>query len=100
MQNILGRPYMKLIDSLVQRATPLAVAAVGVIAMAVQQPAAAYSWGNVAIGGGGFVSAVIPSKTESGVVYARTDVGGAYRWDNASGRGVSLLDGVAEDQVG
>jgi hypothetical protein len=60
----------------------------------------AYSWGNVGIGGGGFVSAVIPSKTEANVVYARTDVGGAYRWDNASGRWVSLLDWVAEDQVG
>jgi hypothetical protein len=54
----------------------------------------------VGIGGGGFVSAVIPSKTEANVVYARTDVGGAYRWDNASGRWVSLLDWVAEDQVG
>jgi hypothetical protein len=69
-------------------------------ALAVQQPAVAYSWGNVGIGGGGFVSAVIPSKTEANVVYARTDVGGAYRWDNASGRWVSLLDWVAEDQVG
>jgi hypothetical protein len=81
---------MKLIN-----ATLLAAAA-----LAVQQPAVAYSWGNVGIGGGGFVSAVIPSKTEANVVYARTDVGGAYRWDNASGRWVSLLDWVAEDQVG
>jgi hypothetical protein len=81
---------MKLIN-----ATLLAAAA-----LVVQQPAVAYSWGNVGIGGGGFVSAVIPSKTEANVVYARTDVGGAYRWDNASGRWVSLLDWVAEDQVG
>ncbi|PQP02119.1 xyloglucanase [Massilia phosphatilytica] len=86
---------MKLVNSLLQKATLIAVAA-----LAVQQPAAAYSWGNVSIGGGGFVSAVIPSKTEANVVYARTDVGGAYRWDNASGRWVALLDWVAEDQVG
>jgi hypothetical protein len=91
---------MKLIHSLLQKATPLAAAALGMAALAVQQPAAAYTWGNVAIGGGGFVSAVIPSKTEAGVVYARTDVGGAYRWDNVNGRWVSLLDWVAEDQVG
>ena len=91
---------MKLMNALLQKAAPLAAATAGLVAMAAQQPALAYTWGNVAIGGGGFVSAVIPSKTESGVVYARTDVGGAYRWDNASGRWVPLLDWVAEDQVG
>jgi len=91
---------MKLINTLLQKAAPFAAAAAGVIAMAAQQPALAYTWGNVAMGGGGFVSAIIPSKTESGVVYARTDVGGAYRWDNANGRWVPLLDWVAEDQIG
>ena len=53
--------------------------------MSVQPAAAAYTWDNVAIGGG-FVSAVIPSKTQ-GIVYARTDVGGAYRWDNTNPAG-------------
>ncbi|WP_156369428.1 exo-alpha-sialidase [Duganella sp. Leaf126] len=62
--------------------------------------ATAYTWDSVAIGGGGFVSAVIPAKSERGVVYARTDVGGAYRWDNSKARWVALLDWVNEDQVG
>jgi len=45
-------------------------------------PAAAqYAWDNVPIGGSGFVSGLITSKTEPGLIYARTDVGGAYRWD-------------------
>ena len=44
-------------------------------------PAPAYTWGNVAIGGGGFVSSIVPSTTQPGLVYARTDVGGAYRWE-------------------
>jgi beta-glucosidase len=43
--------------------------------------AAQYAWDNVSIGGSGFVSGLITSKTEPGLVYARTDVGGAYRWD-------------------
>lgn len=59
-----------------------------------------YNWKNVAIGGGGFVSAVITSKTEQNLVYARTDVGGAYRWDSSSSSWVSLLDWVSEDEVG
>ena len=40
-----------------------------------------YVWDSVAIGGGGFVTAVVPSRAAPGVAYARTDVGGAYRWD-------------------
>ncbi|MBC7694064.1 MAG: hypothetical protein H7141_01320, partial [Burkholderiales bacterium] len=40
-----------------------------------------YNWNSVAIGGGGFVSALITSKTEKNLIYARTDVGGAYRWN-------------------
>src|SRR5688572_8235595 len=59
-----------------------------------------YTWKNVAIGGGGFVSAIIPSKTQQNLVYARTDVGGAYRWDAATSSWVPLTDWVSDDQVG
>jgi photosystem II stability/assembly factor-like uncharacterized protein len=52
------------------------------------------------MGGGGYVTAVIPSRTQQGLFYARTDVGGAYRWDKTSGRWVPLLDGVSENDVG
>jgi photosystem II stability/assembly factor-like uncharacterized protein len=52
------------------------------------------------MGGGGYVTAVIPSRTQQGLFYARTDVGGAYRWDHASGRWVPLLDSVSENDVG
>ena len=43
---------------------------------------------------------MIPSKTQRNLFYARTDVGGAYRWDHAAGRWVPLLDGLSEDDVG
>lgn len=46
------------------------------------------------------MTAVIPSKTQRNLFYARTDVGGAYRWDNAAARWVPLLDGLPEDDVG
>ena len=76
------------------------VAALTCATIAPARMAAAYNWNNVAVGGGGFVTGVIPSKTEPNMVYARTDVGGAFRWDNANARWVALLDWVAEDQVG
>jgi xyloglucan-specific exo-beta-1,4-glucanase len=59
-----------------------------------------YVWKNVAIGGGGFVSAIIPSKTQQNLIYARTDVGGAYRWDASASNWVPLTDWVSDDQVG
>jgi xyloglucan-specific exo-beta-1,4-glucanase len=91
---------MRFMKTVLHRAGPWVAAACGAFAMAAHQPASAYTWDTVAMGGGGFVSAVLPSKTESGVVYARTDVGGAYRWDNANSRWISLLDWVADDQTG
>jgi lysophospholipase L1-like esterase len=59
-----------------------------------------YAWGNVAIGGSGFVSGIITSKTEKGLIYARTDVGGAYRWDGANKRWIPLLDWVSDQETG
>ncbi|NLD98557.1 MAG: 1,4-beta-glucanase, partial [Fibrobacter sp.] len=59
-----------------------------------------YTWGNVSFEGGGFVSSVIPSKTQLGLVYIRTDVGGAYRWDSTGGRWIPLMDAVSQLDVG
>lgn len=59
-----------------------------------------YKYGNVALGGGGFVSGIITCPKEKNLMYARTDVGGAYRWDEANKVWIPLLDWVNESQVG
>jgi alpha-L-fucosidase 2 len=87
-------------------ATAALAAAMGFCTLASATPGGAsaaaerYQWDSVAIGGGGFVSAVIPSHSEPGIVYARTDVGGAYRWDKASARWVPLLDWLSDADTG
>jgi photosystem II stability/assembly factor-like uncharacterized protein len=53
-----------------------------------------YEWGNVEIVGGGFVPGIIFNQSEPGLVYARTDIGGAYRLDEASGRWKPLTDHI------
>jgi hypothetical protein len=62
--------------------------------------AASYSWHNVQVGGGGFVPGIIFNPTQRDLVYARTDIGGTYRWDKATGSWTPLLDSVGWDHWG
>ncbi|MEV8444187.1 RICIN domain-containing protein [Actinosynnema sp. NPDC051121] len=55
-----------------------------------------YTWRNVRIAGGGFVTGLVFNPSRKGLLYARTDMGGAYRWDGAAGRWVPLTDWVAD----
>ena len=48
----------------------------------------AMNWGTLRIGGGGFVSGIVTGKK---VMYARTDVGGAYKYDYDKEEWVQLL---------
>jgi hypothetical protein len=53
-----------------------------------------YRWKSVQIVGGGFVDGVIFHPTASDVRYARTDMGGAYRFDATTHRWQPILDWV------
>src|SRR5215207_4936433 len=56
-----------------------------------------YIWRNVQVVGGGFIPGIVFSQTEPNLLYARTDIGGAYRLDPATNRWVPLLDSVGWD---
>lgn len=51
-----------------------------------------YEYRNAPIPGGGYVTGFVYHQTEPGILYCRTDIGGAYRFDG--GRWHSLIDHV------
>jgi photosystem II stability/assembly factor-like uncharacterized protein len=53
-----------------------------------------YRWRNVEIVGGGFVTGIIHHPKRRGLVYCRTDIGGAARLDVRTKRWVQLLEWV------
>jgi photosystem II stability/assembly factor-like uncharacterized protein len=54
-----------------------------------------YTWKNAQIVGGGFVDGIVFHPQEKGLRYARTDIGGAYRWNDRNKRWEPLLDWVS-----
>ncbi len=57
----------------------------------------AYAWSNVAIGGGGYVTGMVYSQAEENLIYARTDIGGAYRWVETEHRWKAITDHLGSE---
>lgn len=56
-----------------------------------------YTWKNVQVKGGGLVTGLIYSKAETDLLYARTDIGGAYRWNPANKSWIAITDGMTNN---
>jgi hypothetical protein len=76
------RARMRVVNNLFVCVVPVVL----LLAAAPCASAGDYVWRNVKVGGGGFAPGIVFSRVERGLVYLRTDMGGAYRWD-ASARG-------------
>ncbi|MCL8015488.1 cellulose binding domain-containing protein [Streptomyces sp. AS02] len=59
-----------------------------------------YTWKNARIDGGGFVPGIVFNRSEKNLAYARTDIGGAYRWQQSTRTWTPLLDSVGWDDWG
>ncbi|WP_030692081.1 RICIN domain-containing protein [Streptomyces globisporus] len=55
-----------------------------------------YTWKNAQVVGGGYVTGLVFNPRERGLLYARTDMGGAYRWDTAAEQWIPLTDWLGE----
>ena len=51
-----------------------------------------YEYHNVPIPGGGYVTGFIFNKCHPNILYARTDIGGTYRFSYEEKKWISLID--------
>ena len=60
----------------------------------IRQPDIPYQYRHAPVPGGGFVTGLIFHPREKGILYARTDIGGVYRYDFETNTWLSLMDHV------
>jgi len=75
-----------------------ALAVFQVFSVSASAASSVYNWSGVTIGGGGYTTGILIHPKEPGLMYARSDVGGVFRWDAEQKSWKSLLDMMGYDQ--
>jgi hypothetical protein len=57
-----------------------------------------YTWKNVQIVAGGFITGIVFHPAQQNLVYVRTDIGSSYRWDNVNQMWIPLTDWLNKAQ--
>lgn len=58
-----------------------------------------YEYKNAPIPGGGYVTGLLYHPRQPGILYARTDIGGVYRYDYEKKHWKGLIDGVSMEDI-
>ncbi len=58
-----------------------------------------YEYKNAPIPGGGYVTGLLYHQTQPGILYARTDIGGTYRYDEKTQSWESLIKHVTQEDL-
>ncbi|EGF89207.1 BNR/Asp-box repeat family protein [Asticcacaulis biprosthecium C19] len=77
----------------------LASAALTLVGTGAHAAEAPYSWAAIPFGGGGFIDGFLYHPKAPDILYARTDIGGMYRYDFAAKRWIALLDHLSHDEA-
>jgi photosystem II stability/assembly factor-like uncharacterized protein len=62
-------------------------------------PPSKYNWGNLNVGGGGYVTGLVIHPKNKNIMYIRTDVGGAYRWDEPTKKWIQMLNWIGPKEA-
>jgi len=80
------------LPSALRKLLPVAALLVSVdVSLAQQDLSSSYQWKPIKIGGTGFVTGAVSSTTDPDLRFARTDVGGFYRWNESADEWTQLL---------
>ncbi len=64
----------------------------------VEMPDKTYQWNISEINGGGYISGIVYNQSQEGLMYARTEKSGAFRYDAESGQWISISDFLTAEE--